>query len=141
MSDDEAEVRTANCAKIFVALDYLTDGLNSFVQQQLQRNFGDAWQENVSRVNGHAADLTDPYVLLATIDDKWHIFSICFKSVPYSVVKELRNVRNSTSHSGSFSDKEVDNSISSLLRFLNSISPSAKIVKAEVVTHLLIKTS
>lgn len=128
--ENDAELQLLHCNKIVDALNSLAAGLKPCVEQQLQQRYRNAWQDNISHArSGHASNLADPYVLLATIDDHWNTFDTVFKATR-SVVKELRKDRNDAIHHDEpFSLERVNNSISSMLRLLKSIPPSQKSIK------------
>lgn len=130
--DNEADVRILYSAKAFAALNYLAEGMKSFAEQQLRQAFSTAWQDNIHRVNGHPTNLADPYVLLATMKNKWNsAFAPKLKDfVSRRVVIELYDTRNAINHSEMLTAQAVDNSISSMLRLLKSIPQSEESIKA-----------
>ena len=128
--DDESEIQISYRNTIIAAFNYLAGGLKSFVEQQLKQRYRDAWTDNISSISGHVPTLTDPYILLATINDRWPSAFEGQIKVPQSVIKELQRDRNAATHSDElFSDEKVNKSISSMLRLLNSIPTSQKGIK------------
>ena len=129
--DNEADLQLTYRNTIFVALSYLAAALEPYVKEQLQRRYRDAWQDNVSKTQGHESSLTDAYVLLRTVYDRWNsAFNTCFKA-PRSVVKELRDDRNAATHHGEpFTADRFKNSISSMLHLLRSVPSSEETDKA-----------
>ncbi len=126
--DNESEIRVLYRTKVFTALNYLAEGLSIFAEQQLQKRFPKTWQDNI---HNHASNLTDPHILLATIENRWNTaFASCFGAVPRRVVTELRHARNATSHGEAFSAEAVDNSISSMLQLLKNIPQSEASMRA-----------
>ena len=145
--DNESDGRIGYSAKVFTALNHLAEGMKAFVEQQLRQAFSTAWQDNIYRVEGHSANLADPYVLLATIKERWNrAFEPRFKGVvPRQVIVELYKTRNAINHSEPFTAEEVDNSISSMLRLLKNIPESDASRKAakciEKLRHQPIRTN
>ena len=131
LEENDTEIQLSYYNAVSEALSYLAAGLKPFVEQQLRQRYREAWQDNIASVNGHAPILSDPYIILTTINDRWSsLFDTCIK-VPHSVVKELREVRNAaTHHDEAFSADRVNNSISSMLRILRCIPPSQSRNKA-----------
>jgi hypothetical protein len=128
--DDQSELEMLNRQKTVQALDYMAAGLKLFVEEQLHKRYRTTWQDNIARIPGHAPNLEDPYILLATIDKCWvSVFDTCLK-VPRSVIEELQRDRNAaTHHDGTFGAEKVNNSISSMLRLIKSIPASQKSIK------------
>ena len=144
--DNETDGRIGYSTKVFTALNHLAEGMKPFVEQQLQKAFSTAWQDNIYRVEGHSTNLADPYVLLATIKERWNrAFEPRFKGVvPRRVIDELYRTRNAINHSEPFTAEEVDNSVSSMLRLLKNIPESEASRKAaeciEKLRHQPIRT-
>ncbi len=129
IDENESELQLSYRNTVVVALNYLAVGLKSFVEQQLQRQFKDTWQDNISSVPNHKPALTDSSVLLKTIYDHWNRAFHKKLQVPHSVVRELKEYRNVATH-GEFTAESFNNSISSMLRLLRSVPQSAEVNKA-----------
>ena len=130
--DNESESRIGYSAKVFTAFNHLAEGMKLFVEQQLRQAFSTAWQDNICHVEGHSANLADPYVLLATMKNRWdRAFEPRFKGVvSRRVIDELYETRNATYHSEPFTAEKVDNSVSSMLLLLKNIPESEASRKA-----------
>lgn len=113
-------------------LDYLTEGLKPFVEQQMRVAYGEGWEQesrNALRIPAHARLNWDAAALLKLIDRKWEeVFRKILETKKVrSWVNESLELRNEYAHSHSsqpFSDDDALRGLDTIGRLLSAVSSS-----------------
>lgn len=118
--------------RIDKGLELLTDGLASFVEQELESVYHDIWidkakghfykdKEGVKIVDGKPQ--WDIHGILIVIWNEWHeVFGKTLGHAERSIVSELREVRNRWAHRETFSSDDAYRALDSMERLLKAVS-------------------
>ncbi len=133
--------------QVTVALNLLADGLRPYLEQTLQRTFGDNWvQVARSSFRDHrnlgsteSGELTwDAHSLLTVMWDQWNAaFRQGLGHQERSLVSELREVRNRWAHQHPFDFDDAYRTYDSVLRLLSAVeAPNVEQVRRRKIELL-----
>jgi predicted AAA+ superfamily ATPase len=119
-----------NLDRVGRGLELLRDGLQPYVERELQGKFGAGWETEVKvalgdkRVGkGKAGVLADSAALLPLMDKLWgQVFGAALGRSERNLVLELADVRNKWAHQEPFRGDDVDRALDSMERLLSAVS-------------------
>jgi predicted AAA+ superfamily ATPase len=123
-----------NQERIGKALDLLRQGLQPFIERELQNHYGKYWVTNVTSTWRNELTWRDddtPHLdsaaLLKIMWEQWNeVFRKTLGFTERSLVSELREWRNKWAHQESFSTDDTYRVLDSAARLLNAVSASAQ---------------
>ncbi|HNT54518.1 MAG TPA: Swt1 family HEPN domain-containing protein [Anaerolineaceae bacterium] len=120
-----------NYERVGKALELLRDGLRPFIERECETKFGkywitrvtQGWQHDLSWPEGADMPNLDAALLLRVMWEQWNeVFRDTLGHAERSLVSELREVRNSWAHQGSFTTDDTYRALDSASRLLTAIS-------------------
>ena len=121
-----------NQERVRRGLDYLKDGLISFVERELKSNLGVHWQEELISRNraiqrrGDSINWDTQAVLKSMLDNWQSVFRYVLGPVERSYAGELVDMRNRWAHEETFTSDDVYRALDTMQRLMEAISASDK---------------
>ena len=119
----------SNRERIGKALDLLKDGLQPFVERELQAALGKDWVAQAGLLDPQApgrrdkVPRLDSHALLTVMWDQWNaVFRKTLGQAERTLVSELRDVRNRWAHQEAFSTDDAYRALDSIERLLTAVS-------------------
>lgn len=121
----------SNHERVAKALEFLKDGLQPFVEQEMKAALGEAWQETATsglraEMPARAKDkklVWDSQALLSMLWNQWNaVFAKTLGQAERTLVSELRDVRNRWAHQQPFSSNDAHRALDSTARLLSAVS-------------------
>ena len=110
----------SNKDRIGKALDVLRDGLYPYIIDQLNKNLGSNWENDLP---SHANNLNDIYILLGLFMANWKsIFKKLLSDSDRAYISELLEARNKWAHSQPMSSDDVDRYLDTAIRLCKNIN-------------------
>ena len=110
----------ANRDRIGKALDELRDGLLPFVIDQLDKNYGSTWKDDLPHYSNNLQDVS---VLLGLFMEHWrNIFKKILSDSDRAYISELKEARNKWAHSQPMSSDDVDRYLDTAIRLCKNIN-------------------
>jgi predicted AAA+ superfamily ATPase len=123
---------TTNHERVSRAMELLKDGLQPFVEREMQAQHAQRWFDEVKQsVHEHQANLFDRQgkpkwdaaSLLAVMANQWEVvFRKTLGRADRTLVHELRDVRNKWAHQDAFSSDDAYRALDSVARLLSAVS-------------------
>ena len=124
-----------NHERVGKAMEWLSKGLQPFVERELKAHHGTQWEQvikDVVRFPGKTVNLSDSQVLLAVMWDQWNaVFKETLGQAEWSLVSELRDTRNKWAHQEAFSSDDAYRALDSIARLLTAVSAGAEAEEIE----------
>lgn len=119
-----------NQERVGKALDLLRDGLKPFVERELKSKHGDDWTTQLrmilsDRKLGKKPEdaLNDVAVLLLVMEKQWgQVFGAILGKAERNFGLELQEARNRWAHQESFSSRDAERAMDSMVRLLTAVS-------------------
>src|SRR5574338_694220 len=120
-----------NHERVGKSLELLRAGLSPFVERELSTKYGkywitkvtQGWQNELKWPEGSELPNLDAAALLRMMWDQWNeVFRNTLGFAERSLVSELREVRNTWAHPGSFSTDDAYRALDSAARLLAAVS-------------------
>jgi len=127
----------SNYERVGRALSLLKQGLQPFVERQMQATYGSRWQYEAVQAlrDQHIGDdglHLDSQALLLIIWDQWQpVFRNVLGHAERSLVSELRETRNEWAHQRPFSTDDAYRALDSIQRLLNAVSAAQEAGEVE----------
>ncbi len=125
----------SNRDRIGKALDELRDALLPYISNQLYKNLGSNWQDNLPSYSNNLQDIS---VLLGLFMEHWrNIFKRILSDSDRAYISELKEARNKWAHSQTMSSDDVDRYLDTAIRLCKNInavdqSESIRLIREEL---------
>lgn len=133
-----------NHGRVGEALELLNEGLQPFVERELQAKYSENWKEIVTTyfpVESFDEINWDSAAILKLMWDAWNdVFRNILGRTERSLVSELRDVRNKWAHQERFSGDDTYRALDSMERLLTAVSaPQAKELETQKMALLRVR--
>lgn len=119
----------SNAERVGKALTLLNQGLQPFVEREMQTVYGEDWLARAveslrdAKIPVENRDHWDTQALLLLMWDQWNeVFRRVLGHSERSYVSELRTVRNAWAHQDPFSSDDADRALDTIVRLLSAVS-------------------
>jgi hypothetical protein len=119
------------------ALEAARTALGTFVEAEMRRLYGDAWERVVrsSVPTAPAERDLDLSALLGAMLNNWGTFRNRLSPMDRALIGELRETRNLWAHQEAFSDEDTRRALDTTSRLLRSIGATAEVDLVEILSR------